>query len=220
MKTTIVIPAYNEEQNIGNVLVELRNHGYHNVVVVDDGSYDNTFEAAKKYAIVIRHHVNRGMGAALQTGTEYALERNAACIVHFDADGQHRAEDIPALVEPVQSGLYDITLGSRYLGSAVQLPWTKRWFIHMPGRIFQNILTGVQLTDVHNGLRAMNEKAARAIIIRQDRMAHNTEIIQQIKRNKLRFTEVPVTIRYTEYGQGILGALTIIKDLLKKFLFD
>lgn len=214
----IVIPAFNEAKRIVTTVQTLIAQGYADIIVVDDGSTDATGAVIAPFAKVLRHRVNRGMGAALATGTQYALRHGADIIVHFDADGQHRAEDIAALIVPLQDDRADIVFGSRYMGLS-EVPWTKRYLLHAPARWFQNRMTGIRLTDVHNGFRAMNRRAASQIRIRQDRMAHASEIVSEVKRNGLRYTEVPVTILYHEYGQGLVGGLRIVKDLLiRKFL--
>lgn len=212
-----MVPAYNEARCIGETLKELIAAGYSSIVVVDDGSSDDTAERAEQYAVVVRHAANRGMGAALATGTQWALAQGAEYIIHFDADGQHDPKDIAALIGPLKEGRADIVLGSRYRGSS-NVPWTKRYFIHGPARALQNLLTGIRLTDVHNGLRAMTRQTAGRITITQDRMAHNTEIVAQIAQYKLRYCEVPVTIRYREYGQGLGGGIAIVKDLFIRWL--
>lgn len=212
---SIVIPAYNEERNIVSTLQQVRSVGPYAIVVVDDGSTDRTAELARPYATVVRHAINRGMGAALMTGTQWSVARGASVIVHFDADGQHQAAEIPKVIGPIVDGATDVVFGSRYLGSSA-VPWTKRYLLHMPALALQTVITGMHLTDVHNGFRALSRDAASRIIIRQDRMAHASEIVSEVKRNGLRYTEVPVTISYHEYGQGFVGGLRIIKDLIIK----
>ena len=218
MNTWVVIPAYNEERHLERTLADVgAQSGEYNVVVVDDGSADKTYAIARRHAYAVRHPLNRGMGAALVTGPRYALQQGADCIVHFDADGQHHASEIRRFIDKIGTGEYDVVLGSRYLESHAT-PFTKKYFIHWPARAFQNIMTGVRLTDVHNGFRAMNRSAAGKIRIEQDRMAHNSEIVAQLRLHRLRFCEVPVTITYTEYGQTIGDGLKIIRDLIVKKL--
>lgn len=215
MDTFIVIPAYNESQHIKSVIDDLKGHGFHNIVVVDDGSEDNTVEIVQTQGVMlVKHFINRGMGAALQTGNEYALGRGADIIVHFDADRQMRAGDIASLIVPIKSGQADIVLGSRFLGTTQKMPLTKKFLILPVSKVVNFLFTGIWLTDVHNGLRALSRMSASKIIIRQDRMAHNSEIIEQIRKLELRFKEGPVHIVYNEYGQSIWGGLKIIRDLL------
>ncbi|MBI4090630.1 MAG: glycosyltransferase family 2 protein [Candidatus Komeilibacteria bacterium] len=218
MKTVIVIPAHNEARNIEATLRSLRKAGYAHIVVIDDGSEDATSLTARRSAIVLHHAINRGMGAALETGTAWALAHGAECIVHFDADGQHRADEVSRVIAPILAHKADVVLGSRYLQPS-QTPWTKKYLLHMPALALQTILTGMHLTDVHNGFRALSRRAAQLIRIRQDRMAHASEIISEIQHHRLRYVEVPVTIAYHEYGQGFAAGLKIYGDLiLKKIL--
>jgi len=193
------------------------------VLVVDDGSSDNTADAATfSGATVLRHSVNRGQGAALQTGTEWALAEGAEVIVHFDADGQFVAEDIATALTRLQEFPSDILLGSRYLSfwsrsgaEAIEsIPITKRYVLFPIARMVNWAFTGLWLTDVHNGFRVLSRSAAEKIFITHDGMAHNTEIIGQIRRLGLSFEEVPVRVRYRTYGQGLRGGFKILGDLL------
>lgn len=214
----IVVAAYNEGQRIGNTLRELQTCGYHNVVVVDDGSRDDTGEhALAAGAWVLRHVINLGQGAALQTGIRFALLRGAAFIVTFDADGQHRADEISRLLQPVRSGEADVALGSRFLGRAENIPWTRK-LILKGGVLFTRVVSNIKVTDTHNGFRALSRMAAEKIRLRQNRMAHASEILDEIRENGLRYVEVPVTIRYTEEtlakGQSSWNAVRIVGQFL------
>jgi len=215
MKVVVVIPAYNEAERIRHVISSLRVAGYHEVVVVNDGSVDETAQiAGAENVIVLSHTVNRGMGAALATGNEYALQIGADVVVHFDGDGQMSANDIAKMITPIIEGQVDITIGTRFKDASSRMPWSKRHLLLPTGRILNYLFTGIWLSDAHNGFRAMSRDAAKRIVINHDGMAHNSEITEQIRKLKLRFVEVPVTIIYHEYGQGIGGALRIIRDLL------
>ena len=211
----VVVPAYNEEKNIGRVIRDLFQHGYKNVVVVDDGSDDNTYiEAQKMGATVLKHENNRGQGAALQTGNEFALDNGAEIIAHFDADEQMNAGDICKAIKKIQEEDLDIVFGSRFLNGAVGVPWTKRFIILPIARFINNFFSGLRLTDAHNGFRVMTRQSAEKIIITQDGMAHNSEITAQVKKNGLSYAEIPVNFVYKEYGQGIIGGVVILRDLL------
>ncbi len=217
MNIFVVIPAFNEIERIEKTLIDLSKSGSYQIVVVDDGSTDGTAAIAEKYAVVLRHPINRGMGAALATGTAYAVQQGADIVVHFDADGQHSAADIPRIVAPIIDKKAEVVFGSRYLGNS-HVPFSKKYLIHMPARVLQNALTGIRLTDVHNGFRAMSRDAAGKIRIQQDRMAHASEIVAEVHRLGLPFTEVPVTISYREYGQGFAAGIRILKDLIVRKL--
>jgi glycosyltransferase involved in cell wall biosynthesis len=191
----ILVPAYDEAQRIGETLRGLTEL-YANVVVTDDGSTDHTAAVAAEYPVwILRHIANCGQGAALQTAMTFALNHGAQILVTFDADGQHCPEDVDRLVAPIRSGAVDVALGSRFLGQTEGIP-VSRWLILKLGVIFTWLFSQVRVTDAHNGLRAFSRAAAEKIHISQNQMAHASEILDQIKRQRLRFCEVPVTIRY------------------------
>jgi glycosyltransferase involved in cell wall biosynthesis len=211
----VVIPAYNEAEAVGPVVAELVARG-HRTIVVDDGSRDGTADAARRNgAVVLRHSVNRGQGAALQTGIAYALRRGADVIVTFDSDGQHAAEDVDALVAPLLAGRADVVLGSRFRGSTEGMTAVRRLILRC-AVLFTRYASGARVTDTHNGLRAFTRAAAARLDIRLDRMAHASEILDQIVQHRLRYEEVPVHVRYTAYsrrkGQTSLAALRILAD--------
>jgi glycosyltransferase involved in cell wall biosynthesis len=218
----VVVPAFNEGPAVGAVAADLKTR-YDNVVVVDDGSSDDTAARAKSAgAIVVRHHINLGQGAALQTGIDFVLRRGAATIATFDADGQHAPEDIAALAAALARNRADIALGSRFLGVTEGIGVWRR-LVLKTAIVFQHWTTGLRLTDAHNGLRVMTASAARRIRIRQNRMAHASEIVAQIAALRLRVVEAPCTVRYSEYsrakGQRLTGALRILFDLALRRLY-
>lgn len=195
----IVIAAYNEGKSIKNVVLELKSAGFSHIIVVDDGSRDDTSIVARKAgAIVLRHVINRGQGASLKTGIEYALRCGAQYIVTFDADGQHRVEDLPAMLKPVIAKECDVTLGSRFLRKA-NIPFTRRLTLKIAILVVW-LFYGVKMTDAHNGFRVFSRKAAQMIEITSDRMEHASQIVEEIHKKKLSYKEIPVIIRYTEYS--------------------
>jgi glycosyltransferase involved in cell wall biosynthesis len=215
MKVVVVLPAHNEGAVIARVVADLRSR-YPEVVVVDDGSADGTAALALGAgAVVARHLLNRGQGAALQTGIALALARGADCIVTFDADGQHRVEDVEALLAPIRSGTAEIVLGTRFRGGETEVPQVRRLLLRA-ATLFTRMVSRAEVTDAHNGLRAFSRRAASGIEITLDRMAHASELIDQIRRSGLVYVEVPVTVRYTDYsrskGQSGAGALRILVD--------
>ena len=218
----VVIPAFNEQAVIGEVLQDLVPLGYQ-LLVVDDGSTVNLKEKLMGWPVtVLRHRVNLGQGAALQTGIRYALAHHAGYVVTFDADGQHRASDIARLLQPLLDNKADIVLGSRFLQTDNLVPAGRRRLLKT-ARLVNYVFTGLLLTDAHNGLRALNRHAAASIQLRQPGMAHATEIIAEIRKKKLRFTEVPVSIRYTTYskqkGQQLWSSFRIFFDILLGKIF-
>jgi glycosyltransferase involved in cell wall biosynthesis len=218
----VVVPAYNEGSAVYDVVRELRTQ-YSNVVVVDDGSHDATFAEAKRAgAIVLRHVLNRGQGAAIQTGIDFSVRSGADVVVTFDADGQHRVEDIDRLVAALDKDNADIAIGSRFLELQSNVPALRRLMLRI-ATMFMRMTSGVALTDAHNGLRAMRRSAAERIHLTIDGMAHASEIVDQIYRLHLRVIEVPVVIHYSEYslrkGQSSLAAFRIAFDYLMKRIF-
>jgi glycosyltransferase involved in cell wall biosynthesis len=220
----VVVAAYNEARVIRASLLPLVDEGY-TVVVVDDASTDDTSQAIRGLPVyALRHRVNLGQGAALQTGMAFALARGARFVVHFDADGQHHTADIRRLLEPLRAGDADVVLGSRFLSPSDRAAVPARRRLLLKGGVLANgLLTGMWLTDAHNGLRAFTADAAAKIDMRENRFAHASEILAQIRNRKLRCTERPTTISYTEYsmakGQSSLNAIKIVIDLLLRRIF-
>lgn len=214
MKIICVVPAWNEEQNIATVVRKTRPF-VNEVVVVDDCSSDQTADLARSAgATVLRHPINRGQGAALQTGDEYALSQGADLIVHFDGDDQFLAEEIKDMTAPISRGEADIVFGSRFLGKPANLPVLKKHLIMPAARLFNRLFLGIRLSDPQNGFRALNRRAAELITIENRAMAHNSEIQAKAFKNKLRVAEVPVTVIYHHFGQKLSGGLNIAGDLL------
>ena len=210
---TIIIPCFNEQETIAQVINGVKDFG--RVAVVDDGSTDQSFERAQATGVkVLRHLINRGQGAALETGDRWALENGAETVVHFDSDGQHQAEEIPKLIEPIIKGEAEIVFGSRFLNKNHKMPWLKKWLILKPAVKFQNLLLGTNLSDTHNGFRAASRRALEKIKITQDGMAHASEIVEQAVKANLKYVEVPVKIVYNDFGQGFGSGLKILRDLI------
>ncbi len=217
-KIFIIVPAYNEEKNIASVLEELCQN-YKNIIVIDDASPDNTAEIIKKFPVtLLQHQINRGQGAALETGNQYAFNNGADIIVHFDADGQYLVNEIEDLIRPIIHEGYEIVLGSRFLEKKSKMPWFKKHIIHFIARIVNRVFFGIKLTDPQSGFRAMSVEAVQKIKIEQDQMAHCSEILHKIFKYKLKIKEVPVTVIYNEFGQGFSGGLKIMRDLIFKKL--
>ncbi|MEK9155228.1 MAG: glycosyltransferase family 2 protein [Patescibacteria group bacterium] len=221
MRIVAVIPAYNEGSRVAAAIADAKQYVDH-VVVVDDCSSDETGLVAKSAgAIVLRHIINRGQGAALQTGTDYALRTLVAdVVVHFDADGQMMGGEIPMMVQPIASGEADVVLGSRFLGKeALNMPFMRRLMIRL-GTLFTIVLSGIRVTDTHNGFRALSRTAAGDMRISLDRMAHASEILDLVKTKRLKYVERPVTISYSaetlQKGQSTMKAILTAKDIIKK----
>ncbi len=214
-RIAVVIAAYNEGLALGDVIRGLDGLCRW-AIVVDDGSSDDTYEVAVRAgAHVLRHPLNLGQGAALQTGIDYAAKLGADFIVTFDADGQHAASEIAPMVQKLLDTNADIVLGSRFLGRTVNMPRSKAITLWLAIR-FSRLTTGLKITDTHNGFRVLTRAAAKRLRIRQNRMAHASELLDEIAAKKLRYVEFPVTITYTPYsmakGQRILNSISIVKD--------
>lgn len=219
----IVVPAYNESTTLQLVVKQLLTHGY-TPVVVDDGSAKTLKPfVSTASAFFIRHRVNLGQGAALQTGIDFAISKNAAYIVTFDADGQHDATNINELLQTLIETNSDIVLGSRFMtGSVHNMPGKRKRLLKL-ARYINYFFSGLLLTDAHNGLRVMTYAAAKKIQLRENRMAHATEILSQIKNNKLKYIEAPATVLYTDYsrqkGQTVWSSFRIFFDILLNKVF-
>lgn len=212
----VVLAAYNEEQSAPAVIERLLSLGY-SVVCVDDGSTDDTAHVVGRTGCdLVVHPFNLGQGAALQTGIDHALWRGAEYICTMDSDGQHDPAELPRLLEALDRQAVDFALGSRFRGRTIGMPWTRRLLLSA-AIMFTRLTTGLSLTDTHNGMRAMTRRGAACIRLRQDRMAHGSEILTQIRRSGLGMTEVPVTISYTAYslakGQRTSSAMRVLGDL-------
>ncbi|MBE6482511.1 MAG: glycosyltransferase family 2 protein [Actinomyces ruminicola] len=214
----LVVPLYNESQVVRGVIEEAR-RTFPLVVAVDDGSKDDSAEQAEAGgAVVVRHPLNLGQGAALQTGITYVLERtDARYLVTFDADGQHSVTDAAAMVRAARDEDLAFVLGSRFLEGPSPVGWLKR-LILKTAAVAASRTTGMHLTDAHNGLRVIRRDAAKQLDLRQNRMAHASEIVRQLGATGLPWREFPVHIAYTEYskgkGQSLWNSINILVDLL------
>jgi glycosyltransferase involved in cell wall biosynthesis len=217
-KIVVVIPVYNEGPVIRQVITSLLKI-VTTIIVVDDGSSIPVIKQLHDLPVVLlQHKVNLGQGAAIQTGLTYARKLHADIAITFDADGQHNEEDINSLLAPIINNEADVVLGSRFLHDSVStVPFTKK-FILQVARIINFLFSGVLLTDAHNGLRALNRKALEKTNLTENRMAHASEFLFEIKNHKLRWKEIPVHIRYTDYsiqkGQKSRDSIKVLFDLL------
>jgi len=217
----VVIPAYNEETIISYVLRDVL--AITNIViVVNDGSTDKTVEKALKFPVILLSHpINLGAGATMQTGFEYACTLPIDYVVTMDADGQHEPSEIPHLVEVCQNGHFDVVLGSRFMkgAAAVNIGGFRRVILKV-ATIFTRLITGLKVTDTHNSLRVFTRASAAKIQMKQNSYAHSSELLSQISNAKLKYTEAPVTVRYTEYsmkkGQSTWNMINILWDMISE----
>lgn len=216
--TVFIIPVYNEARVIRSVLEGILEE-HKNVVCVNDGSSDNSREEIEKTkAMIVNHPINMGQGAALQTGIEFARQLPwIKYFVTFDADGQHRLKDVKNMLIAINTKKVDIIFGSRFLGSANNMPFSKRLVLKLAIK-FSNLTSGLSLTDTHNGLRVFNRRVAEEMQITMPDMTHASEILEIVAKNKYKYLEVPVTIDYTEYskskGQSLINAINIAFDTI------
>lgn len=213
----IVVPAFNEAQVIGDVIADLR-AVFDHVVCVDDGSRDQTAQIALRAgAHVVRHPVNLGQGAAIQTGVEYARSQpGAEVFVTFDADGQHRVKDVLAMIDRLRRGDVDVVVGTRFAGTTVShIPRLKRLILRAAATLSPSSRR-LGLTDAHNGLRAFNKTVADNLNLTMSGMSHASEFVTLMVENHWRVAEEPVEILYTEYsmskGQPLLNGVNIVFD--------
>lgn len=214
----VVVPMFNEAERVGEVVRDLH-RSFSRVVCVDDGSVDDSARAAAEAgATVVRHPVNLGQGAALQTGFTFALtDPGVKFVITFDSDGQHRREDAEAMLETARRDGVDVVLGSRFLGAAdVEIPRLRRLVLRSATR-FTRATTGLDLTDTHNGLRVLSRGAVESMDLTLNGMAHASQLLAHVARSGLTYVEAPVTIDYTRYargrGQPNTNALNIAFDL-------
>ncbi|AKT52392.1 glycosyltransferase family 2 protein [Arsenicicoccus sp. oral taxon 190] len=221
----LVVPLYNEAAVIGDV-VEHARRTFPNIVCVDDGSKDaSARRALEAGARLVQHPVNMGQGAALQTGFEFALsDPRMDYVVTFDADGQHQIEDVLAMLDRIRRDDLDVIFGSRFLDERTRPSLLKRLILKL-AVAYTNLSTGTRLTDAHNGLRVLARPVLERLDIRQNRMAHASEIVAQIGAMSLggrpvRYGEEPVHILYTDYsmakGQSMWNSVNILVELMFK----
>jgi len=195
MKIVIGIPAYNEEKNIAGILVKLKKITQ-DIIVCDDGSNDQTAKIAEELgAIVISHERNLGYGAGIRTIFLKAKEIKADVLVTFDADGQHRIEDLNSVIEPIKNNEADIVIGSRFLNDGNKVPKYREIGIKTI-TVITNSSIGKKLSDSQSGFRAYNRKVLENITPSESGMGVSTEILIKASKNKFQIKEVPIIISY------------------------
>lgn len=222
MKLTVIIPAYNEERVITKVLTDLKKvlqkFGEYEIVVIDDGSSDKTGALARKQgATVLRHLINRGLGGALGTGLAFTKRKNAQLVVTMDADGQHDPKDLKKVIKPIIQANADVVIGSRLLKGTSRIP-LDRLAVLKASNLLTQLLYSIKTSDSQSGFRAFSKKAISEIKIITQEMEVSTELFSEIKRLKLRLSEVPIKVIYTPYskgkGQSNLNAVSVVARLI------
>ncbi|MCX6751893.1 MAG: glycosyltransferase family 2 protein [Candidatus Nomurabacteria bacterium] len=210
-KIFVVIPVYNESAIIQSVITEIQLAGYKNIIIIDDGSMDSTYEqVSKNDVIVVRHYLNRGKGATLRTGIEVAKMLKADVVVTIDGDGQHNPNDIKKMLYLIWQG-NDVVLGSRLFNSK-GMPIFKI-IANYFGNLCTWILCGLWVSDSQSGFRAYSKKAIAMINTRAERYEYDSEIIREIYRNKLKFFEIQIEVRYTNYSINKVSKMNIKNGL-------
>jgi len=222
MKVIIIIPAYNEEKNIKAIVNSCHLLGYNDIMLVDDGSTDNTSRIAREAgATVVSHIINRGVGAATQTGLQAAKLLGADIAVTIDADEQHKPQDIKKLINELVTQGSDIVIGSRFLNHENSVPLMRQVFNRI-ANVITFFLAGIMLTDSQSGLKAFSRKALETIQISANGFEFSSEIIREAHYYKLAITEVPVSVVYTPYslskGQNLSTGLNTIFRLIIRTL--
>jgi glycosyltransferase involved in cell wall biosynthesis len=220
----IVVPTYNESKEVLSAVLDKLLLTPFQIILIDDGSLQPVVNPQPERIILVRHPINLGQGASLQTGFIIGRDKNADYVITYDADGQHQSSDIYTLLNPLLNNEADITLGSRFLEKSRHNAGLIRRIMLSIARIVNNLFTGISLTDAHNGLRGLNKKALQCIDLTENRMAHATELIYKIKRHKLRYLEVPTHIVYSDYskrkGQRFTDGIKVLFDLVLHKLFE
>jgi len=225
MKTlAVILPAYNEAKIIGQVIKQLKQDIKNlkvnkKIIVVNDGSSDKTAAISKKCgALVLTHKINRGYGAALQTGIEYARRHDIDYAITFDSDGQHDSQDILKVLQALKKGS-NIVVGSRFLNKENKIPFIRKIILK-----FANFVTflffGIWVSDTQSGFRGFNRQAIEKINLSTNNMEVSSEFYAEVKKNKLSFTEIPIKVRYTQYslskGQHNLNSFNVMLKLIYK----
>lgn len=216
----VIIPAFNEATIIKDVIKEVQSARYKNIIIIDDGSTDNTQSIVQQITgiISLKLSINRGKGAAVKTGIEAAKILDADIVITIDGDGQHNPNDIKKMLELIKEG-NDVVLGSRLINPKGMPIWK------IAANHFGNFCTwaiyGLYVTDSQSGFRAYSKKAIELIDTKTDRYEYDSEVIREIAKNKLHYIEIPIEVRYTEYSKGkknkqnlLVGIKTLIKMII------
>lgn len=215
----VIIPVFNEERMIGTVVDTLKKK-FTNIICVDDGSSDKSLDIIKSKNIhTLKHLVNLGQGASLQTGIDFAILNGAKYFLTFDSDGQHNLKDSIQMIRLIKKTNLDIILGSRFLNNQHQkkIPYLRKLLLKIAIKL-SNFFSDVNLTDTHNGLRVFNLRFAKKLKIKLNRMSHPSDILKNISKNKFKFKEYPSKIVYSDYsiskGQKNINSFNILFDMI------
>lgn len=215
----ILIPVFNEERQIKKVIEEL-SKTFKNIIVINDGSTDKTEKILKTLNVIhLKHSINLGQGAAISTGFKFIQKlKDAYAVVTFDADGQHSAKDAELFAKEILLCKEEIIFGSRFLDNKSNIPFIKKVVLSIVV-MFTNILSKINLTDAHNGLKAFKTSCLNKLDIDIDGFGFESQIIHQASKKKITYKEMPTNTMYTTYskkkGQRLINGLIILEDLFK-----
>lgn len=220
-KVYILIPLFNEAEVIESVIKKL-SVNFQNIVVVNDGSTDRSFDILKNLDVhLINHPINMGQGSAISSGFHYIYESDAEALITFDADGQHSVEDAEIFANAILDTDDEVIFGSRFIKHAKNIPFIKRYVLILATKI-TNYFSKMHLTDTHNGMKAIKKESLSKINIQINGYAFESEFIKCISKKKLKYSELPTNIIYTEYsklkGQSLMNGFIILEDLMKMWL--
>lgn len=215
----ILVPAFNEGKVIRQILSDLLTE-FSNVIVVNDGSSDNTIEEIEDLEIILlNHEINLGVGAAVQTGFDYVEKISSShAVITFDADGQHCIDDAVSIAKAIKTCDEEIIFGSRFIEHEKNIPFIKRIILKVIAFFTQKV-TGIKLTDAHNGLKAYKVSAIKKLKLQFSGYSYESELIAEVAKKNINYKELSTNVKYTEYsvkkGQKLSNGLLIIEDLLK-----
>lgn len=219
--TYVIIPAKNEDRYISDLIDQIKDLGFHNIVIINDSSTDETRQLAERHegVVVLDHVINLGPGAATQTGIAYAVIHKANVILTIDADLQHNPKDLVRLLEHLEENSCDLVIGSRFIGKN-DIP-KSRIFYNKVGNLVSFFLTGKMLTDSQSGLKAISGKLASSMDLNYDGFEFCMEIIKHAAFTKSKINEIPVDVRYspetTAKGQNLRSGINMISRILSPF---
>jgi len=213
--TLVLIPSYNEGNNVMEVINELKKY-FKNLLVINDGSNDNTKLLLNKNKVsIINHYVNLGQGAALETGLEvFIKDPKLKYVITFDADGQHRPSDAYKMLKLAKKKKFNAVIGTRFQSKIAlkEIPFLKRITLIL-AKIYERFFYGIKLSDAHNGLRVLEKELVinHILPIKNSGMNHGTEISSKICHSSLKYIEYPVIVKYmNKKSQSPLNAINIL----------
>lgn len=219
----IIIPAFNEASVIGNVFAQIQNEGYHNICLIDDGSTDNTREVALQYDVfTLSHPINRGAGAAIQTGIAFAKNEGYPYVLLMDGDGQHLPQDIECMLTKIQETDADIIIGNRFAYSENNVP-KKRLVYNKLANIFTNIFCKKNYDDTQSGFRLLNRRAIESLELKSKGFDFCSEMLIVSEKLDLEVAQTPIRVIYTDYsmkkGQNLRVGIRTARSILWQFVF-